>query len=402
MNSPGAKRMRWTTWRERPGRIVALGVSAAIGLAAIAWVRRSTDAAAASPVQDPPVIVEMALAERRDVPVNMSTIGTVQAYNTVLVRPRVDGRITRIGFTEGDEVEQGQVLAEIDPRPLQAEARHANAVHAGNVVRLDKARRDLERVEAMVKQQLVAAEAVDAARAEVAALEEDVAAAAAERDRMQVQLAETQVRAPLSGRTGMRLVDAGNVILADDERGLVTIAQIHPINVVFSLPSELLDSIRANQHVAPLQVSALSRDGATVLAQGKLTLIDNQVDTATATVKLKAAFANTEDALWPGQFVNVRLLVQTRAAQLVVPMAAVQEGPHGRYVFLVDDGYIVHMQAVTVSSCSDGWCIVGSGLEPGAKVVVDGQHKVEEGVLVAAPPAAKAPDSPDSHTAATQ
>ncbi len=370
---------RVTRWRTL---WMPAGLAVAVGTLAFFWLRPASQAAAADK-EEKPVIVEMARAERRDVPINIEAIGTVQAYNSVLVRPRVDGRITRIRFTEGQEVTEGQVLAEIDSRPLQAEVRRMRAMYAKSTAQLANGRRDLQRLEDLSKQKLVARQMVDSARSQVDQLEEAAAADRAGLDSAQLQLAEAVVRAPLAGRTGQRLIDAGNVVRAEDERGLVSIAQVHPISVVFSLSSDYLAQIRDKQRVAPLQVSAIDRDGTRILAKGELVLIDNQVDSATGTIKFKATFANADDALWPGQFVNVRLLLETRSAAIVVPVAAVQNGPDGRYVYLAGDDDHIQLRPVTVSSCDVQVCVVARGLADGERVVVDGQHKIDEGVLVA-------------------
>lgn len=369
--------------------LIPLGL-VVVGVVAFLWFRPTGQAIAAPADEDPPVIVELARAERRDVPINVEAIGTVQAYNTVLVRPRVDGRITRIRFIEGQDVVAGQVLAEIDSRPLQADARRMRAMSAKSAAQLANGRRDLQRLDDLAKQKLVARQMVDSARSQVDQLEQAAAADRAGLDSAQLQLAEAVVRAPLAGRTGARLIDAGNVVRAEDEQALVSITQVHPISVVFSLSSDYLAQIRDNQRAAPLQVSALSRDNSRVLAKGELVLIDNQVDPATGTLKFKATFANTDDALWPGQFVNVRLLVETRAAAIVVPVAAVQNGPDGRYVYLAGDDDRIQLRPVTVSSCDLQVCVVARGLANGERVVVDGQHKIDEGVRVADASAPKA------------
>ncbi len=380
---------RTTRWR-------TLWLPAGLAVAAVAlaffWLRPASEAAATDK-EEKPVIVEMARAERRDVPINVEAIGTVQAYNSVLVRPRIDGRITRIRFTEGQDVTEGQVLAEIDARPLQAEVRRMRAMYARSAEQLANGRRDLQRLEDLAKQKLVARQVADSARSQVDQLEEAAAADRAGLDSAQLQLAEAVVRAPLAGHTGQRLIDAGNVVRAEDERGLVSIAQVHPISVVFSLSSDYLAQIRDRQRVAPLQVSAIDRDGTRVLAKGELVLIDNQVDSATGTIKFKATFANADDALWPGQFVNVRLLLETRSAAIVVPVAAVQNGPDGRYVYLAGSDDHIQLRPVTVSSCDTQVCVVAHGLADGERVVVDGQHKIDEGVLVAAVSEPKAANS---------
>lgn len=385
LNKSGARRLGHAARLSLRSPFSVLTLVLAVSALVIS-LRSAPPAVAADGDEDPPVVVEMVVVERRDMPINVETLGTVQAFNTVLVRSRVDGRITRIRFDEGQDVVEGQVLAEIDARLLQAEVNRARALSARSAAQLQSGRREWQRIRNLAEQRLVAAQAIDTARSQVDELEQAAAANRAELQRAQVQLTETVIRAPLDGRAGARLVDAGNVVRADDERGLVSITQVHPISVVFSLPSDYLAQIRAGRRKAPLKVSALARDGEQVLAEGELVLIDNQIDAATGTVKLKATFANDDDALWPGQFVNVRLLLETRRAAIVVPEPAVQTGPEHRYVYSVGDDDHVHVQAVQVASCADGFCVLAAGLEPGIRVVTDGQHKLDEGMRVAAAP----------------
>lgn len=341
--------------------------------------------------EDPPTIVDIGVSRREDVPIELTAVGTVEPENSVLVRSRVDGRITAVRFVEGQQVAAGQVLFEIDPRPLRAELARARATLATASERLDNARRDLRRLASLAERKLVSMQALDAARSQVEQLEAAASADRAEVDRFRLQADEAIVRAPLSGRTGERLVDAGNVIRADDEHGLVRIVQINPVQVAFSLPGEAVAPVRrAQRDQVALQVTVHDRTNGKALAEGELILIDNMVDSATGTVKLKARFRNEDEALWPNDFVQVRLRTGVRRDAVVVQASAVQDGPEGRFVFKVDSEDKVAIQPVEVESCMRELCILTGGLEAGVRVVTDGQHKLDAGMRVAAPkPAAK-------------
>ena len=282
----------------------------ALALAAAMMMRAGDDkrtAQAAAQEEDPPTIVEIGLSERRDIPVLLEAVGTVEPENTVLVRSRIDGRVTSVGFREGQDVAAGAVLFEIDPRPARAALERARALHATSLERVANARRDLKRLQSLADQKLVSMQMLDTARSEAEQFEEAASADRAEVERLRLELDEAVVRAPFAGRTGERLVDVGNVVRADDERGLVVLSQLRPIQVGFPVPGAALARVRAAQQArGPLRVSVHERDSDRMIAEGDLSLIDNAIDQATGTIRLKARFANDDEALWPGDFVVAR------------------------------------------------------------------------------------------------
>ncbi|TXH69767.1 MAG: efflux RND transporter periplasmic adaptor subunit [Lysobacteraceae bacterium] len=370
----------------------------ALALAAAMMMRAGDDkrtAQAAAQEEDPPTIVEIGLSERRDIPVLLEAVGTVEPENTVLVRSRIDGRVTSVGFREGQDVAAGAVLFEIDPRPARAALERARALHATSLERVANARRDLKRLQSLADQKLVSMQMLDTARSEAEQFEEAASADRAEVERLRLELDEAVVRAPFAGRTGERLVDVGNVVRADDERGLVVLSQLRPIQVGFPVPGAALARVRAAQQArGPLRVSVHERDSDRMIAEGDLSLIDNAIDQATGTIRLKARFANDDEALWPGDFVVARLRLEIRRHAVTVPAPALQDGPKGRYVYRVGEHDEVTMQAVEVDGCDRTHCVITHGLEAGVRVVTDGQHKLEEGMRVAAPKRASGAGSP--------
>jgi membrane fusion protein, multidrug efflux system len=334
----------------------------------------TTDRAGAS---DPPVPIVAGIVRIQNVPIYLFGLGTVQAFNTVTVRSRVDGQLERIAFREGQDVRAGDVLAQIDARAFQATLRQAEANLRGDEAKLRSAKAELERTLNLATRDFASRQSVDIQRALVAQLEAALDADRAQIDNAKIQLEYTVIRSPIDGRTGLRLVDEGNIVRASDGAGIVVIVQLRPIAVVFSLPEEDLPKINRQMGRGSPAVTAFARDGQTVLATGTLSTIDNTIDRRTGTFKLKAHFENEEHGLWPGQFVNVRLHLATRRDGVVVSEAAVQRGPQGAYVFVITPDSSVAMQPVKVAQTQNGMAVIDEGLRAGDRVVVDGQHRLQ-------------------------
>lgn len=327
------------------------------------------------------VPVVAGLVKQGDVPIYLTGIGTVQAFNSVLAKAQVDGPIVKIDFAEGQDVHAGDVLAEIDPRPYAAVLGQAKAMKLKDEAQLDNAQLDLRRYQTLASQNAIAHQQLDT---QAALVEQDRAAINADQAQIDVadlRLSYCTIRAPIDGRIGTRLVDAGNIVRATDTTGIATINQIHPISVVFALPADTLPKLRMAMATGDVDVAAETRNGQR-LAVGKLAVIDNQINTATATIDYKATFANADDALWPGQFVNVRVLVGTRRDVITVPATAVQRGPDGTYAFVIGPDHRVRKQAVTVSWSDHELAVIDDGLTIAQQVVVDGQSRIESGTLV--------------------
>lgn len=331
-----------------------------------------------------PVPVILGTAKTEDVPIYASGLGTVQAWNTVTVKVRVDGEIQKIGFVEGQDVRQGDLLAQIDPRPFQAQLGLAEANRARDEAQLANAKRDLDRSLALVGQGFATRQSVDTLRANVAQLEAAVRGDGAQIDAAKLQITYSTITAPISGRTGVRLLDQGNIVRATDNTGLVVITQIEPVSVVFTLPQEALDAVsRAAAAHPPLTVLAYGRDDATTpRAQGTLLLLNNQIDPATGTIQLKATFPNTDHRLWPGQFVNVNLLLETLHNAVTVPATVVQTGPSGPFAYIVGADGTASVRAVQLGQVRNNVAVIQAGLSAGDAVVVDGQYKLRPGAHV--------------------
>jgi membrane fusion protein, multidrug efflux system len=327
-----------------------------------------------------PVPVTIASVEKTDFPAYLFGLGSVQAFNTVVVRTRVDGQIDKIAFQEGQFVKEGDILAQIDPRPYQAAYDQAVAKKAQDEASVANAKLDLHRYvslgEFATKQQ------TDTQNSTVQQLTAQIAGDVAAISNAKTQLDYATVRAPLAGVTGFRLVDQGNIVNASTQTGIVTIAQIEPIAVIFTAPEEQLQAIKAALATQPPKVIALSTDGKRVLSTGTLSLINNQVDVASGTIRLKAIFDNKDHALWPGQSVSTRLLVKTLKDAVVIPDDAVQHGADGLYTFVVDPDNKANLRKIKVSQSVDGRSVVDEGLTPGQRVITTGQYRVQPGSLV--------------------
>src|ERR1700761_1608300 len=295
-----------------------------------------------------PVQVATGVVREDDFPLSRTGLGTVQAFNTVTIKVRVDGEIQKIKFQEGQDVQVGDVLAIIDPRPYQAQFEQAEADKARDEALLANAKLDLERYSSLVVKEFATRQSVDTQKALVAQYVAAIAHDQAVIDNARVQLGYTTVVSPLKGRTGVRLIDQGNIVHANDSSGLVVITQLSPISVIFTLPQQYLAEVVEASRRGPLTVSAYAEDDRTKLSDGQLSLIDNQIDTATGTMRLKATFENLDGALWPGQFVSTRLRIGSRRGS-VVPEAAVQSGPNGNYTFVVKPDSTVEVRPVRVA-----------------------------------------------------
>ena len=333
---------------------------------------------------DAPVGVVTVLAKAQDMPIYRAGIGTVTPNFSVTVKARVDGQLDKVGFTEGQDVKKGQLLAQLDPRTLQAQLLQAQAARAKDDATLANARIDLKRYETLITQDAATQQQVDTQKALVNQLAASVKADDAAIKFAQVQLDFTTITAPISGRVGARLVDAGNIVHAADATGIVVINQIDPISVLFTLPDDAVqETIHALDGKKPLLIQAFARDGSSLLGAGYLTLLNNQIDTTTGSVQLKGTFPNPQHNLWPGQFVNVRLLLGTRAKAVTVPEAAVQRSQSGVYIYVEDDATkTVRNQLISLVQIQDGTAVVGNGLAAGERVVVDGQYKLKPGSRV--------------------
>jgi multidrug efflux system membrane fusion protein len=324
--------------------------------------------------------VKIAPVEKTDFPVYLTGLGTVQGFNTVLVRTRIDGQIDKVAFTEGQSVKQGDLLVEIDPRPFQAALDQAKAKKAQDEANLANANLDLQRFTKLGE--FATRQQTDTQRSTVAQLTAQIAADEAAISNAQTQLEYTQVKSPISGIAGLRQVDIGNIVNSATQTGIVTIAQIEPIAVIFTAPEEQLPYINEAQSVQPLKVIAITTDGKKPLAEGALAVVNNQVDTTSGTIRLKAVFDNKNHALWPGQSVSTRLLVKTLKDATVVPDDAIQHGTEGLYAYIVNPDNKAELRKVKVSTSIDGRSVVDEGLSPGQQVITAGQFKVQSGTLV--------------------
>lgn len=333
---------------------------------------------------DTPVPVTVVAVERKNVPVYLSALGTVQALNTVTVAAQVGGQLTKLNFAEGDEIRRGSLIAEIDPRTYQAALDQALAKKTQDAAQLSASQSTLKRYEELIQKNFVSAQDLENQRQTVRQQQALVAADDAAISSARTQLGYTRITAPIDGIAGIRQVDVGNLVTANGT-ALVTLTQVHPINVMFTLPEQHLAQVRSGQAGSELAVTALDRSDAHALGEGVLKVIDNQIDTTTGTFRLKSEFTNDDNALWPGQFVNVRLQVSTVQGGLVIPATALQRGPDGSYVYaLQDDGTVAMKSVVTAGEAGDNGVLVASGLDAGEKVVTEGQFRLKPGSKVTA------------------
>jgi multidrug efflux system membrane fusion protein len=327
----------------------------------------------------PPRVVPVTAVEARraDVELFLNGLGSVVAFNTVTIRSRIDGELVNVAFQEGQTVAAGDLLAEIDPRPFEVQLRQAEGQLARNQAALEAAKLDLDRYESLASQKQITAQQLDAQRALVRQSEAATQIDRGVIDNVRLQLDFCRITAPISGRIGLRLVDSGNIVRANDPAGLAVIAQLHPIAIVFTIPQdEIVRVQRALAASGQLPVEAYNRDFRTRLATGSLLAIDNQVDTATGTVRLKAVFPNEDNTLFPNQFVNARLLVETLPGATVVPASALQHGPDSNFVYVVQPDSTVALRTVEPGPAQGDVVTIAAGLKPGDLVVTDGIDKI--------------------------
>jgi multidrug efflux system membrane fusion protein len=324
----------------------------------------------------------------RDTPIYLDGIGTAQAFNTVTIHTQVNGVLQKVAFKEGQDVKVGDLLAIVDPRTYQAQLDQAKAKKAEDDAQLSNASVIYARNHYLLQKGLVDQQTVDTEKASVAQFSATVLADTAAIEQAAVQLSYCKIASPITGRTGIRLVDQGNLVQASDAGGIVVVTQLKPISVVFTLPQEDWPQIqRLLASGTKLGVLAMG-DGPTPLDRGALAVVDNEIDTTTGTIKLKATFRNAKLALWPGQFVNVRLLVETRKNGLVVPSSVIQRGPQGSYAFVIGADSKVKATPVRIAQIDAGYALIDQGLSAGENVVVDGQYKLQDGSQVVVAPAA--------------
>jgi multidrug efflux system membrane fusion protein len=359
--------------------MIAAVVSAAAGFATIHFLVDAEPAPAAAP---PPVPVVATTVTQHDVPIYLHGVGTVVAYNNVIVRSQITGQLVNIAFTQGQTVHKGDLLAEIDPRPYQAQLDQATANRDRDQAQVVNAQTNLNRYVPLAQKGWATQQLVDTQKAQLAQLQAMVKSDEGVIEQARTNLSYTRLTAPIDGVTGIRQVDVGNIIHPTDTNGLVDVTQIQPISLIFSLPQDDLMKIQPAMAKGTLTALAYSQDDKIQLDQGKLDLVDNQIVQTTGTIRLRASFPNAKRQLWPGELLNARLLVETRHDGLTIPAPAIQQGPNGSFVWVIGADETAQMRPVTVAQISDGQALVDSGLEPDMKVVTAGQYRLQAGALV--------------------
>ena len=387
------KTKRPTVWRGIAVFLVSgIGIAAYMPLRPHLEVAATPPAAAASPAAAAvrPIPVTTDVVEIRDFPIYRVGIGTVQAYNTVTVRVRVDGEVQTIAFREGQDVRAGDLLAQIDPRTYEAQLHQAQADKARDEALLANAKLDFERYSSLAAKEFASRQSVDTQRALVAQYQAAIQRDEAAIDSASVSLGYTRITSPIDGRTGMRLVDQGNIVHATDQTGLVVVTQLDPIFVVFTLPQANLVEIAEAMRQGELTVLAYDQDNRVKLGEGRLALIDNQIDQGTGSLRLKAVFPNNVHLLWPGQFVSAWLQLSVNRGAVVAD-SAVQSGPDGSYAFAVHPDNTVEMRPLRIASSHQGRSLISSGLTANDRIVVDGQYRLRTGARITE--ATKAPQT---------
>ena len=368
---------------QQRARLLGIGLSLVLPLGSLLGCGGANTKSAQAGTTPQSVPVAVATAERRDMPVYLSGLGTVTAFNTVSLKSRVDGQIVQVAFQEGQFVRQGDLLLVIDPRPYQVALEQAEANLVRDQAQLKNAKIDLDRYQGLYKDGVVSQQQYDSQTALVGQLSGTVQADQAAIDNAKLQLVYTKITAPVTGRVGLRLVDIGNMVHATDTSPLLVLTQLQPIAVIFTLPEDVLPNVAKHLSKGTLEVDAYSRDDLTRLSTGKLLTIDNQIDLTTGTAKLKAIFDNADNALWPNQFVNAHLLLETRRNATVVPAAAIQRGPQAMtFAYVVRPDKTVEARALKVALTQGTLSVIDSGLSPGEVVVTDGQDKLQNGSRV--------------------
>jgi multidrug efflux system membrane fusion protein len=349
----------------------------------VAFMRSSGTGQATPPAPPPPAVPVVAGAVTKgNVPIYLRGIGFVQAYNTVVVRSQIQGQLTQIAFTEGQTVRPGDLLAQIDPSPYQAQLEQATANEERDKAQLANAQANLQRYLPLLAKGFATPQLVDTQKAQVAQLEAAVKSDAAVIKNTEVNLGYTRITSPIAGVTGIRQIDIGNIIHPTDPNGLVVVTQLQPISVIFTLPETDLPAIQQQMAKGALTVLAYSQDDKIKLDQGTLQLVDNQILQTSGTVRLKATFPNAAHRLWPGELVNIWLLLETRPDGLTVAAPVVQQGPEGAYAYVIKPDNTVESRPVKVSQISGGQALIDSGLAAGEQVVVDGQYRLQPGSRV--------------------
>jgi membrane fusion protein, multidrug efflux system len=354
---------------------------ATISAASVAWWRQSR-AAPTKEAPPPPTPVVAAAVDAHPVPIYLRGVGTVIAFNNVVLRSQITGPLIKVSFVQGQTVHKGDVLAEIDPRPYQAQLDQAIANRDRDQAQLLNAQANLGRYVPLQAKGFATGQLVDTQKAQVAQLEAAVKSDQAVIENAQVNLSYTKLTAAIDGVTGIRQIDEGNIIHPTDANGLVDLTQIQPISLIFTLPQTTFPEIQQEMAKGPVKVLAYSQDEKIKLDEGELLLIDNQINQTTGTIRLRATFLNAQRLLWPGELVNARLLLKTEPDGLTIAAAAVQQGPKGSYVYVVMPDQSVQVRPVQIAQISDGQALISSGLKAGETVVVDGQYRLQSGTHV--------------------
>jgi multidrug efflux system membrane fusion protein len=362
------------------GAIIVL----AIGVLAFDLESTSRTSAASPPPPPPPVPIVAGVVTQHDVPIYLTGVGTVIAYNTAIIRSQIQGQLISINFTEGQAVHTGDLLAQIDPRPYQAQIEQLTANRDRDQAQLANSLANLDRYTSLAQKGWATPQLQETQKAQVSQLQNAVKSDQALIDAANVQLSYTRLTAPFDGIAGIRQIDVGNIIHPTDPNGLVVVTQINPISLIFTLPETVLAQIQVQQQKTkgPLAVIAYNQDNTILLDQGTLGLVNNEILQTTGSIQLKANFPNTAHRLWPGELVNAQLLVDTRHDGLTVPASAVQQGPKGSYAYVIKPDTSVEVRPIKVAQISEGQAIINSGLKANEQVVVDGQYKLKPGTRV--------------------
>jgi membrane fusion protein, multidrug efflux system len=371
---------------------LAVGVALLACAALVGCSRGQKSAKANTP--PPAVPVGVATVRQRDFPVYLTGLGSVLAFNTVALKTRIDGQITQVNFQEGQDVKVGELLIQIDPKPYDVALATAQANLQRDEAQLRYAQTQFERQKALYAGGVIAKQDLDTQEASLGQYEGTIAADKAAIDNAKLNLFYTRITSPINGRIGLRQVDIGNYVQASSTSPMVIITQMHPIAIDFTLPEDQLQAVRQRMKEGTLTVDVYSRDDQTKLSAGKLLTIDNQIDQTTGTAKLKAVFENPDNNLWPNQFVNVHLLLETKKDAITIPVSAVQRGPQGTFTYLVDTNNTVQLRPIEVSLTQGSAAVIKSGLQPGERVVTDGQEKLQAGSRVSP----QAPANPSSQS----